>query len=68
MIIKAIVRGRLNTYHLDYDVETTSVLLHLYVRRRSETVYSIRLKENDSSIKMFRLYSSGDILLTLLLS
>ena len=24
---KAIVRGRLNTYHLDYDVETTSVLL-----------------------------------------
>ena len=25
---KAIVRGRLNTYHLDYDVETTSVLLN----------------------------------------
>lgn len=48
---KAIVRGRLNTYHLDYDVETTSVLLNFTLEDDRETVYSIRLKEDDSLLK-----------------
>ena len=48
---KAIVRGRLNTYHLDYDVETTSVLLNFTLEDDRETVYSIRLKEDNSLLK-----------------
>ena len=39
---KTIVRGRLNTYHLDYDVETNSVLLSFTLEDNRETVYSIR--------------------------
>ena len=35
---KTIVRGRLNTYHLDYDVETTSVLLNFTLEDDRETV------------------------------
>ena len=42
---KAIVRGRLNTYHLDYDVETTSVLLNFTLEDDRETIYSIRYKK-----------------------
>ena len=45
---KAIVRGRLNTYHLDYAVETTSVLLNFTLEDDRTTVYSNRLKEDNS--------------------
>ena len=48
---KTIVRGRLNTYHLDYDVETSSVLLGFTLEDDRETIYSIRLQEDDSLLK-----------------
>lgn len=48
---KTIVRGRLNTYHLDYDVETSSVLLSFTLEDDRETIYSIRLQEDDSLLE-----------------
>ena len=48
---KTIVRGRLNTYHLDYDVETSSCVIRLYFGRRSRDYIQYQIQEDDSLLK-----------------